>query len=221
MLHTTLIARGGCWGGKAASQGGRVGADGAGVDTRRGISGGRRKITSRRERRITRCSIQNSGGSGCLSVSRCAVESERKLTSCRTQAGIWPGQRHSALSSFKVSISSCTFASFPPGEALTSPILLFPYSPAPPLSCPTYWTSLDATPAGLAHNADSEATYLDSLIVTRAFENECCVAFANVGGMDEEKSVEGWIGRSKVTLPFKGVVGEAVSPLLDSARKSS
>ena len=37
MLHTTLIARGGCWGGKAASQGGRVGADGAGVDTRRGI----------------------------------------------------------------------------------------------------------------------------------------------------------------------------------------
>lgn len=70
-------------------------------------------------------------------------------------------------------------------------------------SCPTFWTATDGGPLGLSWNADSEATYLDSLIVTRAFENECCVVFVNAGGPKDE----GFIGRSAVTLPAKGSVG--------------
>lgn len=68
---------------------------------------------------------------------------------------------------------------------------------------PTFWTATDGGELGLSHNPDSEATYLDSLVVTRAFENECCVVFVNCGGSKDE----GFIGRSAVTLPFKGKVG--------------
>jgi predicted amidohydrolase len=81
-------------------------------------------------------------------------------------------------------------------------------------SCPTFWTATDAGEIGLSHNPDSEQTYLDSLIVTRAFENNCCVIFVNCGGKKEE----GFIGRSGVTLPFKGVVGKAVSTAFRQAQ---
>ncbi|GAA6053313.1 hypothetical protein JCM3770_006680, partial [Rhodotorula araucariae] len=36
---------------------------------------------------------------------------------------------------------------------------------------PTYWTATDAGPLGLAHNPRSEATYLEHLIPTRAWDN--------------------------------------------------
>lgn len=59
----------------------------------------------------------------------------------------------------------------------------------------------------MAHDPDCEVKFLDSLIVARAFENECVVVFVNCGG----KAEEGWIGGSGVTVPFKGWVGKSVS----------
>lgn len=59
----------------------------------------------------------------------------------------------------------------------------------------------------MAHDPDCEVKFLDSLIVARAFENECVVVFVNCGG----KAEDGWIGGSGVTVPFKGWVGKSVS----------
>lgn len=79
----------------------------------------------------------------------------------------------------------------------------------PTVICPTFWTSSDGDEIGLAHNPECEEVFLDNLIVTRAFENECCVVFVNCGG----DAMDGFIGRSGVTLPFKGCVGKAKSNL--------
>ena len=72
--------------------------------------------------------------------------------------------------------------------------------------CPTFWTSADGDPIGLAHNPECEELYLDNLIVSRAFENECAVVFVNAGG----PAKDAFIGRSGVTLPFLGKVGGTV-----------
>ncbi|KAK4047197.1 hypothetical protein OIO90_006260 [Microbotryomycetes sp. JL221] len=72
---------------------------------------------------------------------------------------------------------------------------------------PTCWLGSDGADVGLAHNPKCEETYLDSLIVSRAFENECVVVLANCGGQYKD----GWIGRSRVAVPFKGSVAEAKS----------
>ncbi|GAA5937343.1 hypothetical protein JCM1841_006004 [Sporobolomyces salmonicolor] len=84
--------------------------------------------------------------------------------------------------------------------------------------CPTYWTGTDGGPEGAKHNPDSERVYLESLVVTRAFENECAVVFVNVGApagcdpADEGANPEGRIGCSQVTVPFKGRIGGAKGP---------
>jgi predicted amidohydrolase len=72
---------------------------------------------------------------------------------------------------------------------------------------PTCWLGSDGADVGMAHDPDCEVKFLDSLIVARAFENECVVVFVNCGG----KTEEGWIGGSGVTVPFKGWVKKAVS----------
>lgn len=70
---------------------------------------------------------------------------------------------------------------------------------------PTFWTMNDITPQGMAHNPESEALFLRSTLVSRAFENTCCVVFANVGGATEK----GYAGLSSVVVPFKGMIAEA------------
>ncbi|KAM0790898.1 hypothetical protein ACM66B_004736 [Microbotryomycetes sp. NB124-2] len=72
---------------------------------------------------------------------------------------------------------------------------------------PTCWLGSDGADVGLAHDPRCEEKFLDSLIVARAFENECAVVLANCGGEAED----GWIGRSRVAVPFKGSVAEAKS----------
>lgn len=72
---------------------------------------------------------------------------------------------------------------------------------------PTCWLGSDGADVGLAHDERCEEKFLESLVVTRAFENECVVVFVNCGGKKED----GWIGGSGVAVPFKGWVGKAVS----------
>lgn len=43
-------------------------------------------------------------------------------------------------------------------------------------------------------------------MITRAFENECCFVMTNCGGPAEA----GFIGRTGVTVPFKGMLKQAV-----------
>lgn len=75
------------------------------------------------------------------------------------------------------------------------------------LIVPTCWLGSDGGDLGLLHDVHCEENFLDALITTRAFENECIVVFVNCGGKKEE----GWIGGSRVSVPFKGEVGKAVS----------
>lgn len=55
---------------------------------------------------------------------------------------------------------------------------------------------------GLAYNKDSEALFLKSTLVARAFENTCCVIFVNAGGPIEE----GYAGLSQVAMPIVGTL---------------
>lgn len=55
---------------------------------------------------------------------------------------------------------------------------------------------------GLAHNADCEKMFVQSTLVTRAFENTAAIIFCNAGGPSEE----GFFGCSQVALPIVGKV---------------
>lgn len=72
--------------------------------------------------------------------------------------------------------------------------------------CPSYWCYEDAG-IGITHDANSEVTLVNALCVTRAFENEIVLVYANAAGHETIDGVEETlIGRSQVTVPFKGAV---------------
>ena len=68
---------------------------------------------------------------------------------------------------------------------------------------PTFWT-LDSAPYGMKRNPQSEAIYLNSLVVSRAFENTCAVVFVNAGGPAQKF----YAGLSQVGMPFLGPLGK-------------
>jgi len=67
---------------------------------------------------------------------------------------------------------------------------------------PTFWMMGDCSDEGLALNPQSEALFLQTTLVARAFENTCAVIFVNAGGPVEE----GYAGLSQVALPIVGTV---------------
>jgi predicted amidohydrolase len=68
---------------------------------------------------------------------------------------------------------------------------------------PTFWT-LDSAPNGMKRNPQSEAIYLNSLVVSRAFENTCAVVFVNAGGPAQKF----YAGLSQIGMPFMGALGK-------------
>ncbi|GAA5867071.1 hypothetical protein JCM3774_004378 [Rhodotorula dairenensis] len=102
---------------------------------------------------------------------------------------------------------------------------------------PTYWTGTDGGPEGMKHNPNSETDFLQVLVKTRAWDNECAILFCNIGAPaswspgDPMGNEEGRIGCSQVCVPFKGSIGGAKGPqeelvivdldlsILDDARK--
>lgn len=70
---------------------------------------------------------------------------------------------------------------------------------------------------GLAYNADCERMFIQSALVTRAFENTAAVIYCNAGG----PAAEGFFGCSQVALPIVGTVpgsftdGEEAMRILD------
>ena len=73
---------------------------------------------------------------------------------------------------------------------------------------PTLWKSQDCGPKGLAHGADSERTFIDSIITARAYEQNAVIVFCNVGGEGSVEAAEkaGYFGASQITMPFKGQI---------------
>lgn len=60
----------------------------------------------------------------------------------------------------------------------------------------------DCSPEGLKYNPDAESLFLRTTLVTRAFENTCCVVFVNAGGSAQD----GYCGLSQVAMPLVGAV---------------
>lgn len=71
---------------------------------------------------------------------------------------------------------------------------------------PTYWTLADCTDAGLAYNPQSEGLFLETMLVSRCYENTCMVVFANVAGPVGDPGT--FAGLSQVAVPFQGALGK-------------
>jgi predicted amidohydrolase len=72
--------------------------------------------------------------------------------------------------------------------------------------CPSYWCYEDAG-KGIVHDPDSEVKLVNALCITRAFENEIILIYANAAGrLTNEENIETLIGQSQITVPFKGVL---------------
>ncbi len=73
--------------------------------------------------------------------------------------------------------------------------------------CPSYWCLEDAG-EGMKYDVNSEIKLVNSLCVTRAFENEIVLVYANAAGrLDYDGNTGTLIGQSQVTVPFKGAIG--------------
>lgn len=72
--------------------------------------------------------------------------------------------------------------------------------------CPSYWTFEDAS-VGLKYDKNSEVKLVDSLCVSRAFENEIIMVYCNAAGNLILPKFKGkLLGHSQITVPFKGVL---------------
>jgi predicted amidohydrolase len=72
--------------------------------------------------------------------------------------------------------------------------------------CPSYWCYEDAG-KGIVHDLDSEVKLVNALCITRAFENEIVLVYANAAGrLTADENIETLIGQSQVTVPFKGAL---------------
>lgn len=61
---------------------------------------------------------------------------------------------------------------------------------------PAFWHTKEISPRVLSLNSQSEVTFLDSAVVSRAYENTCAVAFCNA------------FGQSQVAVPIVGSLGK-------------
>jgi predicted amidohydrolase len=72
--------------------------------------------------------------------------------------------------------------------------------------CPSYWCFEDAG-IGLKHDMMAEIKLVNALCVTRAFENEIVLVYANAAGrLTGGEITDTLIGQSQVTVPFKGAL---------------
>ncbi|KAI0390350.1 carbon-nitrogen hydrolase [Xylariaceae sp. FL0594] len=72
---------------------------------------------------------------------------------------------------------------------------------------PTFWSMRDVSDEGYRLNPEGEALFLNSTVVSRAFENTCAVVFVNAGGPPRKGENTSFAGLSQVGLPHLGSVG--------------
>ncbi|KKY19918.1 putative carbon-nitrogen family [Phaeomoniella chlamydospora] len=73
---------------------------------------------------------------------------------------------------------------------------------------PAYWTFAEASGAGMRYNARCEQLVLNSMVVSRCFENTCAIVFVNAGNAvpkrDDKKNI--CVGESQISVPFIGAL---------------
>ncbi|KAI8623035.1 carbon-nitrogen hydrolase [Xylariaceae sp. FL1651] len=72
---------------------------------------------------------------------------------------------------------------------------------------PTFWSMRDVSDEGYALNSEGEALFLNSTVVSRAFENTCAVVFVNAGGPPEKGENTSFAGLSQLSVPHIGGIG--------------
>jgi len=72
---------------------------------------------------------------------------------------------------------------------------------------PTFWSMRDVSEEGYSLNPEGEAVFLNSTVVSRAFENTCAVVFVNAGGPPRKGENTSFAGLSQVGLPHLGALG--------------
>ncbi|XXG96147.1 hypothetical protein Hte_002426 [Hypoxylon texense] len=73
---------------------------------------------------------------------------------------------------------------------------------------PTFWSTKDVSDEGYALNPDGEVLFLNSTLISRAFENTCAVVFANAGGPPDKGEDTSFAGSSQVSVPHIGSLGK-------------
>ncbi len=72
--------------------------------------------------------------------------------------------------------------------------------------CPSYWCFEDAG-KGMKYDPDAEVKLVNALCVSRAFENELVLVYANAAGrLMSGENTDTLIGQSQVTVPFLGAL---------------
>ena len=142
------------------------------------------------------------------------IDDHGKILSSYTKKNLWhperehlTGSAHDPHDAFdtplgKVGMLICWDLAFP--EAFRELIA----KGAKILVVPTLWTLSDCNEYGLRMNPKSEEVLLESMITARAFENTCCVIFANAGAPAGSVDKGTYVGLSRVALPFVGAKGE-------------
>ncbi|KAL7621869.1 hypothetical protein AAE478_007369 [Parahypoxylon ruwenzoriense] len=73
---------------------------------------------------------------------------------------------------------------------------------------PSFWSLKDVSDEGYGLNPDGEALFLNSTVISRAFENTCAVVFVNAGGPPEKGEKTSFAGLSQVGMPHIGSLGK-------------
>ncbi|KAG5789039.1 hypothetical protein H9Q69_011889 [Fusarium xylarioides] len=149
------------------------------------------------------------------------IDHNGNLLGTYTKTNLWIPERHT-LTSFvdhAKNISKDDYAAPNPHQVIDTPLGRVG---AKIIIIPSYWTALDMCKDGLAYNADCERMFIQSALVTRAFENTAAVIYCNAGG----PAAEGFFGCSQVALPIVGTVsgsftdGEEAMRILDVDMKT-
>lgn len=73
--------------------------------------------------------------------------------------------------------------------------------------CPSFWCYRDGGKIGNKHDKNSEIKFVDSLCISRAFENEIILVYCNASSkLELGKHSDTLIGHSQITAPFKGAI---------------
>lgn len=73
---------------------------------------------------------------------------------------------------------------------------------------PTFWSMKDVSDEGYALNPDGEALFLNSTVISRAFENTCAIVFVNAGGPPGKGEKTNFAGLSQIGVPHVGALGK-------------
>ncbi|KAI1503493.1 putative hydrolase, carbon-nitrogen family [Biscogniauxia marginata] len=72
---------------------------------------------------------------------------------------------------------------------------------------PSFWSLRDVSDEGYELNPEGEALFVNSTVVSRAFENTCAVVFVNAGGPPEKREATSFAGQSQIGVPHIGPLG--------------